>query len=404
MGKIGLVLSGGVAKGAYEVGVIQAMAERGIEPAAIVGISAGALNGALMASLIVSENFTPAAVIKKLRETWVERVSLSHFYHCFDGDEAHQDLDRKSLNNLFLRFGIDPFNKVYLPTRFDPKALATLENILRGNFVSMFSHAYFRRLAHDFEFPHDVKKAVKFSAVICNLMGQTTLSEDESIETAWAHFEDFGWYPNMPRTENFIQYSRLLDTIFASSSFPLAFSPMRLTMPGASKPGLFVDGGFADNAPIGKVIHMDSEIDTVIVVMATTMVPPPEQEPDNILLVFSRMAEMLAGKFLINNYHRVQKVNRQLAALGEVLEKEPGGEYKGSAFNEKLCIAAGFEGLADFRRRRIVRIVPIIPSTPLKGTLFAGFQDPKLLEQYIDLGLANAREVLDKRLVAGAGG
>ena len=67
MGKIGLVLSGGVAKGAYEVGVIQALAERGIEPAAIVGISAGALNGALMGSLIVSGNFTPEAVIKRLR-------------------------------------------------------------------------------------------------------------------------------------------------------------------------------------------------------------------------------------------------------------------------------------------------------------------------------------------------
>jgi predicted acylesterase/phospholipase RssA len=404
LGKIGLVLSGGVAKGAYEVGVIQALAERKIEPSAIVGISAGALNGALLSSLIVSQTFTPETVIKRLRETWVERVSLSHFYHCFDGDEEHQDLDRKSLNNLFLRFGIDPFNKVYLPTRFDPKALATLENILRGNFVSMFSHAYFRRLAHDFEFPHEIKKAVKFSAVICNLMGQTTLAEDESIETAWAHFEDFGWYPKMPRSENFIQFSRLLDTIFASSSFPLAFSPMRLTMPGASKPGLFVDGGFADNAPIGKVIHMDPEVDTVIVVMATTMVPPPEKEPDNILLVFSRMAEMLAGKFLINNYLRVQKVNRQLAALGEVLEKDADGSYKENSFNQQLCVAAGFEGLADFKRRRIVKIIPIHPSTPLKGSLFDGFQDPKLLEQYIDLGLSDARDVLDKRLALSAGG
>lgn len=399
MGSIGLVLSGGVAKGAYEVGVLQALAEREILPSAIVGISAGALNGALSASMITAGTFTPDAVVNRMRRVWLDRVNFSNFYHSFDGDEEHQDLDRKSLNNLFLRFGIDPFNKVFVPTRFDTKALATLENILRGNFVSMFSHAFMRSLAHDFEFPLEIKRAIRFSAVICNLMGQTSLVDaDQSIDTSWSHFEDFAWYPRMPRTENFIQYSRLLDVVMASSSFPLAFSPMRLTLPGAAKSGLFVDGGFADNAPIGKAIGMDPEIDTVIVVMATTIVPPPEQEPDNIMLIFSRMAEMLAGKFLINNYQQVRKVNRRILALRKVMELDSSGEVRDCEFNQSLAVAAGFRDLADFLRRRPVRVIPIIPSTPLKGSLFAGFQDAKLLEQYIDLGLRDGREVLAKRL------
>lgn len=399
MGKIGLVLSGGVAKGAYEVGVIQALAERHIEPAAIVGISAGALNGALTCSMITADQFTAKAVAERMRRVWIERVNFSNFYHSFDGDEEHQDLDKKSLNNLFLRFGIDPFNKVFVPTRFDSRTVSTLENILKGNFVSMFSHAFMRQLAHDFEFPVEVKRSIRFSAVICNLMGETSLhNEDDRIDTAWSHFEDFAWYTKMPKTENFIQYSRLIDTVMASSSFPLAFSPMRITLPGAQKPGLFVDGGFADNAPIGKVIGLDPEIDTVLVVMATTIVPPPTQEPDNIMLIFSRMAEMLAGKFLINNYHQCQKVNRRLEALYKVMERDSDGELVDGEFNQNLAVAAGFRDFADFRRRRVVRIIPIIPSTPLQGTLFDGFQDSKLIEQYIDLGLANAREVLDKRL------
>lgn len=47
--KLGLVLSGGGAKGAYEVGVIRALAVLGIEPDVISGASIGAVNGALIA-------------------------------------------------------------------------------------------------------------------------------------------------------------------------------------------------------------------------------------------------------------------------------------------------------------------------------------------------------------------
>src|SRR5215469_17641544 len=51
-GPVGLVLSGGGARGAYEVGVLSALApvleERGERPRVIVGTSAGALNAAYL--------------------------------------------------------------------------------------------------------------------------------------------------------------------------------------------------------------------------------------------------------------------------------------------------------------------------------------------------------------------
>jgi len=46
--KIGLVLSGGGAKGAYQAGVVTALAEHGVEVDAIAGSSIGALNGAVL--------------------------------------------------------------------------------------------------------------------------------------------------------------------------------------------------------------------------------------------------------------------------------------------------------------------------------------------------------------------
>lgn len=48
--KLGLVLSGGGAKGAYQAGVLRYLAEKNIQPAAVSGASIGSLNGAVVAS------------------------------------------------------------------------------------------------------------------------------------------------------------------------------------------------------------------------------------------------------------------------------------------------------------------------------------------------------------------
>jgi NTE family protein len=48
--RIGLVLSGGGAKGAYQVGVVNALHELGAQVDAIAGASIGALNGAFLAT------------------------------------------------------------------------------------------------------------------------------------------------------------------------------------------------------------------------------------------------------------------------------------------------------------------------------------------------------------------
>lgn len=48
--KLGLVLTGGGAKGAYQVGALRYLAEQGLSPQIIAGTSIGALNGAVLAS------------------------------------------------------------------------------------------------------------------------------------------------------------------------------------------------------------------------------------------------------------------------------------------------------------------------------------------------------------------
>ncbi len=63
--RVGLVLSGGGAKGAYHVGVVKALSELGAQVDAVAGASIGALNGAILAS---SQSLDDGA--KRLDEVW----------------------------------------------------------------------------------------------------------------------------------------------------------------------------------------------------------------------------------------------------------------------------------------------------------------------------------------------
>ena len=69
-GGVGLVLSGGGAKGAYHVGVVQCLADHGVRPSAIAGTSVGALNGAV---IVVASDLGSAATC--LEEIWRDRVA-----------------------------------------------------------------------------------------------------------------------------------------------------------------------------------------------------------------------------------------------------------------------------------------------------------------------------------------
>ena len=66
LGPTAFVLSGGASLGAIQVGMLQALYERGIEPDFVVGASAGALNGAYIAAR--SQTVETAA---ELAEVWI---------------------------------------------------------------------------------------------------------------------------------------------------------------------------------------------------------------------------------------------------------------------------------------------------------------------------------------------
>lgn len=64
-GGLGLVLSGGGAKGAYQAGVLRALTEEGVVATHVAGASIGALNGALVAAAP-----TQQAAVEHLQQLW----------------------------------------------------------------------------------------------------------------------------------------------------------------------------------------------------------------------------------------------------------------------------------------------------------------------------------------------
>src|SRR2546429_3152684 len=73
-GQVVLVLQGGGALGAYQVGVYQALHEAGVEPDWIIGTSIGAINAALIAGN------EPGNRLSRLAEFW-SRMEQKSFWH-----------------------------------------------------------------------------------------------------------------------------------------------------------------------------------------------------------------------------------------------------------------------------------------------------------------------------------
>lgn len=82
--KIGLILQGGGALGAYQAGVYQAMHEAGLEPDWVAGVSIGSINGAIIAGN------PPERRLERLRSFWETITSRPVWGFIPDGDDLRR--------------------------------------------------------------------------------------------------------------------------------------------------------------------------------------------------------------------------------------------------------------------------------------------------------------------------
>ena len=254
---IGLVLSGGGAKGAYQAGVWKAMVEAGVAERvkAISGTSVGAINAAAFASVrdpgsiktlwhnrvseVVTPNFKALSPLKMLEV-------VDHFA---DGKPfpLHGLLDRDALEKLLLETLADVKWNVANPAVY----VTTLE--CRGGSLGELDRSSYRKVCFriDGEQSNDVR----------------------------------------------------IKKILASSAIPLCFSPVELD--GRR----YVDGGWnemgGENVPVTPLLHKHPELSTIVVVRCNSksIEPEPLKVPSgtNARIIEIRPKKPLPGIFDIGN-------------------------------------------------------------------------------------------------------
>jgi predicted acylesterase/phospholipase RssA len=297
--KLGLVLSGGGARGAFQVGVYERLLRDprfADGPAVISGTSAGAINGALIAAG------------KSPRE-------MMDFWNGIADNPPATASDRffdTALRSL-LRLSITESLSLLLPSRrwlafwqrarnhFPPRrgsALALFVEYLLTTRFELVSH-FLERVREPF-----VVDISQLRERLRDAFGGDYLPSSDvrlAINTVDAHTGHVVRFVNAPtsltRPPDYIIVDAIsVDMILASASIPLLFPPVAI---GGRQ---LWDGGLLVNTPLAPVVALGAdEIVTVLV----TEPPDPDEEP---FPHFGRAVERTVDSFLENAYNVDRKL------------------------------------------------------------------------------------------------
>jgi NTE family protein len=284
-----LVLQGGGALGAYQVGVYQALHEAGIEPHWVIGTSIGAINGAIIAGNPAAERMA------KLERFW-SIVRHQHF-----GDlSALWPAMANALSNLgTLARGIDRF---FVP---NPQALWGVHvpmGVERAAFYSTEPLA------------ETLAELIDFSCINAGY-ARLTLGAVNVATGDMAYFDT---------------RDRKIDArhVMASGALPPAFPAVRID----GDP--YWDGGVYSNTPIEVVLDDKPRRDSLI--FAANMWCPTGPEPDTIWDVFGRQKEIQYASRAKSHIARQQQIHKMRHIIRELGKRIPADECDDPAVRKLL--------------------------------------------------------------------
>lgn len=217
--KLGLVLSGGGAKGAYQVGVIKALVEMGTQVDAVAGASIGALNAAILAS---SPSLKEGAA--RMEEVWMALANRSPLAPNFPAYLRLLMLAGINLNFDGLLNSITR-SSTLLGRTFAPHVKATIEKMtgLISN-KGLLSEDPIRKLIDHHLNPDSIKDGIPLYVSV--FKSSEGLLDISSIIAAEIGLRD------SPPSE-FIHIQSLPDedqktALLASAALPIIFSPQKI--------------------------------------------------------------------------------------------------------------------------------------------------------------------------------
>jgi NTE family protein len=295
------VLQGGGALGAYQAGVYEALAEGGIDPEWIAGVSIGAINGAVIAGN------PPNSRIDRLREFWTQ-VTADGLWPCL-GDPslgvARGETARNIFNHMSASLALARGATGFFTGRPMVPWLEPAGTIEATSFYD--TRDLKRTLERLVDFDRLNAGATRFSAGAVNV-----------------------------RTGNFVYFDTTTHTI----------RPEHVMASGALPPGLpaieiegehYWDGGLVSNTPLQWVVESEPRRDTLA--FQVDLWSARGEFPRNILEVMTREKEIRYSSRTRAGTDQFKHVQRMRRAVADLLEKLP--EELGNSPEAKLLSTVG---------------------------------------------------------------
>jgi len=289
-----LVLQGGGALGAYQVGVYEALHERGIEPDWVIGTSIGAINAALIAGNAHADR------LPRLREFWarVEHAAPTEGLRLWPG-----------LGNVF--------NNLSLVSRGIPSFFTPNPAVWAGTQaqVGVEAAAYYRTAP----LANTLNELVDFG-LLASCRPRLTVGA-VNVRTGRMHYFDS-------------REARLgAEHVMASGALPPAFPAIRI------EGDPYWDGGIYSNTPIEAVLDDKPRRDSLI--FAVHMWQPTGPEPESIWQVMSRQKDIQYASRADSHIARQQQIHHLRHIIRQLARKVPAAERESPEFRELASWGCG---------------------------------------------------------------
>jgi NTE family protein len=286
LGQTVLVLQGGGALGAYQVGVYEALDEAGIAPQWLIGTSIGAINASLIAGS------APGQRLEKLCEFW-SRVQNDQFVP--GGLPAW--LAAATRNAVSINCGV--------PSFFGPNPLAFMSphHRLGPEAAGYYSVEPLRRTLEDL---------VDFDQL--NNGGTRITVGASSVRTAEMRYFDSR---DMPLG---------VEHIMASGALPPGFPPVRIDGE------LYWDGGILSNTPVEVVFDDNPRRNSLV--FAVHIWNPHGPEPETIWEVMNRQKDVQYSSRAHAQIKRQRQLHRMRHVIAELSKMVPEEKRRDNRFGD----------------------------------------------------------------------
>jgi NTE family protein len=286
-GQVVLVLQGGGALGAFQVGVYQALHEAGVEPDWIIGTSIGAINGSIIAGNEPPDRLT------KLDEFW-KRLERPNPWSFVPGWTEFSEM-WSYWSTLF--GGIPAFFKPNLPAFWGPLIPLGAEG------AGFYSTAALRQTLAEL--------------VDCSIIKRRTprlTVGAANVRTSMMHYFDSR------------QSEITIDQIMASGALPPAF-------PAVYTEGEFYwDGGILSNTPVEVIFDDDPRRNSLV--FGVLLWHPKGPVPQSISEVLNRQKDIQYSSRVVSHVNRQQQAHRLRHVISQLVRLCPDDVRKSEAVRE----------------------------------------------------------------------